>query len=129
MNNIINDIINEKDLYLAIIDNVPEGVYCVDESRRIFFWNKAAEKISGYKASEMISKSCSESELSHVNKDGLNLCKSFCPLVGTMFDGQVREENVFLKHKDGRRIAIKVRTYPLYSNGKSVGAIEFFHEI
>ena len=34
------------------------GVYIVDDERRILFWNKAAEEITGYTAEEMVGKSC-----------------------------------------------------------------------
>lgn len=125
----MSDILDENELYLAIIDNASEGIYCVDENRNIFFWNKTAEKISGYKAEEILSKSCAQSYLHHTDKNGKSLCDGFCPLVGTMFDGLEREDRIYLVHKDGRRVAIHMRAYPLYKDGKSIGAIEYFHEI
>ena len=123
------DIIDEKEMYLTILDNVSDGIYCVDENRNIFFWNKEAERISGYTAEEMLSKSCAESRLEHKNVSGKYLCDVFCPLLGTMFDGQPREETLYLKRKDGRRITVRVRTRPLCNGGQSIGAIEYFHEV
>lgn len=123
------DILDINELYLSIIDNASEGIYCVDENRKIFFWNKEAERITGYKASEIISKSCADTRLNHENEDGKNLCEGFCPLVGTMFDGKVREAGIYLYRKDGSRLPIEIRTFPLYKDGKSIGAIEYFHEI
>ena len=38
---------DERDLYLNIINDYPEGVYCVDENRRIFFWSDGAMRITG----------------------------------------------------------------------------------
>ena len=35
--------------------------------RRIIFWNKAAERITGYSAEEMIGKQCFESKLDHID--------------------------------------------------------------
>jgi len=33
--------------YRELLDNLYEGVYYVDRQRRITFWNKAAETITG----------------------------------------------------------------------------------
>lgn len=41
------------ELYLTIINNLNDGVYFVDLDRRILFWNKAAERITGYSAEEI----------------------------------------------------------------------------
>lgn len=38
---------NMESLYLSIINNLKDGVYYVDADRRIQFWNKAAEDITG----------------------------------------------------------------------------------
>ncbi len=36
---------NEETLR-KILDQMPFGVYCVDTDRKIFYWNKGAERIS-----------------------------------------------------------------------------------
>ncbi|HEY3347921.1 MAG TPA: PAS domain-containing sensor histidine kinase [Nitrospirota bacterium] len=43
-------------LYRAIIDNVVDGIITIDETGRILSFNRAAEKIFGYKAEEVIGK-------------------------------------------------------------------------
>ena len=57
-----------------------EGAYMVDKDRTILFWNKAAENLTGYRASEVVGKHCDDNLLMHVNEKGENLCKEFCPL-------------------------------------------------
>ena len=53
----------KEELYLSILDNIQDGVYYVDIHRKIKFWNKGAEQITGYQADEMLGLECSESKL------------------------------------------------------------------
>jgi len=115
-----------ENLYLAIIDNLFDGVYFVDTERRITFWNKAAEDITGYKASEINGKFCQNNLLNHMDSDGRNLCNLGCPLFATIIDGKQRREKVLLQHKDGHRIIVSVNIFPYREDGKIAGAIEIF---
>jgi PAS domain S-box-containing protein len=54
----------------AIINNLYEGAYIVDKSRKLIYWNKTAEDISGYKASEVNGSYCFDNILQHVDADG-----------------------------------------------------------
>ena len=60
----------ESRAYQTIIDNLHEGLYLVDRNRVITFWNKAAERISGYAAREVEGRSCADSILTHVDAAG-----------------------------------------------------------
>jgi len=40
--------------YENIVEDLYDGVYFTDTKRTITYWNKAAEKISGFKASEVV---------------------------------------------------------------------------
>ena len=37
-----------------IVANLHEGLYVVDRQRRLQYWNKAAEKLTGFSANEVI---------------------------------------------------------------------------
>ncbi|MBQ6903405.1 MAG: PAS domain S-box protein, partial [Lachnospiraceae bacterium] len=37
-----------NEIYRSIVDNMTDGAYFVDRDRKIQFWNKAAEEITGY---------------------------------------------------------------------------------
>lgn len=118
----------KEELYKTIIDKSGIGVYCVNRDRQIYFWNKAAEKITGYSEEEMVGIHCYDTHLDHIDQDGHPLCKLMCPLVGTMFDANPRRNTVLVRRKDDTRIAIEVHTEALYEDGEIVGAIEFFSE-
>jgi diguanylate cyclase (GGDEF)-like protein/PAS domain S-box-containing protein len=115
---------------LNIIDNLYTGLYIVDNTMKIIFWNKAAESISGFSSGEMIGCYCSGNRLNHVDIKGTLLCGGQCPLAGSLKDGTPREAEVFMHHKDGHRVPVLVRTSSLtnQNNGISCG-IEVFTDI
>ncbi|MCL1793593.1 MAG: sensor domain-containing diguanylate cyclase [Oscillospiraceae bacterium] len=117
---------NNEELYFEIIENMREGAYFADEDRRIVFWNKAAENITGYKKEEIMGKPCQNTPLKHIDSDGNSICFSGCPLHHTLSDGKRRKHNVFLRHKDGHRVAVAVNIFPFVKNEKIIGAIEIF---
>ena len=113
----------------GLLDSLHDGVYFVDHNRRITYWNRGAERISGYNSSEVIGMSCSDNLLMHVNEEGDTLCRRSCPLADTLKDGRVRESEVYLKHRDGHRVPVFIRVSPLLdSYGQVVGAVESFND-
>lgn len=116
-------------LYKVILENVNDAIYFVDRERRIVFWNNAAEKLTGFKKEEVIGKKCSDNVLQHVDEKGNNLCLSACPLTYAMKYDSNTETNVFLHHKNGERIPVKVKATPIKNyKGDIVGAVEIFFE-
>ena len=119
---------NGEEFYKSLLQNIYEGVYFVDKDRRITFWNKGAERITGFTSSEVLNNFCYNHILNHVNDEGEELCLTGCPLHKTMEDGQMREASVYLHHKQGHRIPVSIRTIAIIDNGKTVGAIEVFRD-
>ena len=113
-------------LYKQMLENMYEGVYFVDADRTITFWNKGAERISGYLAEEILGKQCFDNILNHVDNQGCQLCLNGCPLQKTIDDGIMREAPVFLHHKNGHRVPVSIRTIPLFEGKEVIGAVEVF---
>ena len=121
--------VDEIRLYRGVLDNLYEGVYCLDLQRRIFFWNKGAERITGYRADEVLGRSCEDNILCHVDRRGRNLCREGCPAAKAMHDGRRHESDVFLLHKNGHRKPVRVRVAPVAeADGTIVGAMEIFSD-
>lgn len=117
----------QQDLdYKEILDNLYEGVYFVDTERTILYWNKSAERITGYTSSEVVGKHCFDNILNHVDSQNNPLCMGGCPLFHTIQDGATRKAAVYLLHKEGYRVFVAVKTIPLYRDMKITGAIEVF---
>jgi diguanylate cyclase (GGDEF)-like protein/PAS domain S-box-containing protein len=116
-----------RDFYKDVIDNLYDGVYFVDRDRVITYWNKGAERITGYRRDEVIGRSCRDNLLNHVTASGVQLCRDRCPLAACMEDGKPREAEVFLHHADGHRLPVLIRAAPCRDgDGKIVGAVETF---
>lgn len=112
-----------------LLDSLFDGLYCVDTKRRIVYWNKAAERITGYPAAEVIGSCCSDNILEHIDNCGRELCKEDCPLAATMRDGKPREVTVMAHHKSGYRIPVQIRTSPVTDDeGNVVGVVEIFND-
>jgi len=57
-----------NDLLLSsetILDSLSEGVYVCDRDRRIVFWSKSAERITGWQSADVVGKRCLEDILCH----------------------------------------------------------------
>jgi len=120
-----DDMLFHKD----ILDNLYDGVYVVTPARTIIYWNKGAERITGYSSEEVVQKRCQDNILIHVDSQGRNLCTTHCPLELTMHDGKLREQEIFLHHKDGHRVPVLVRGVPLRdSSNKIIGCTEVFSD-
>ncbi len=118
-----------SEIYQELLDNLYDGVYYVDSHRRIIFWNKAAETITGYSRQEILGRKCSDNVLKHIDDQGVALCLKSCPLVHTMKDGKPRTAALYLHHKDGHRLPVSVRVTPLRNHtGRIMGAVEIFSD-
>ena len=110
-----------------ILDCLFDGVYFVDTNKQITYWNPAAERISGYSASDVIGRCCANNLLQHVDIDGQELCLGGCPLSASIEEGKPHESNIFLHHKQGHRVPVSVRVSPIRNDsGVIVGALEIF---
>ena len=116
--------------YKSLIENIFDGLYLVDRNRCITYWNPVAERITGYRADEVVGRHCRDNILVHVDETGKSLCAHGCPLEVTINDGQLRDAEVFLRHKEGHRVPVWVRTAPLHDTaGKIIGGAELFTDL
>ena len=113
--------------YQELLSYLYEGVYVVDKNRKIVFWNTGSEQITGYSAEEVMNSHCYNNILRHVTAEGKELCFDGCPLHHTLATGEIQEAEVFLHHKEGHRIPVKVKSIPVYDDNENiVAAIEVF---
>ncbi|BBE30645.1 diguanylate cyclase [Tepiditoga spiralis] len=113
-----------------ILENIEDGVYILDNKRKILYWNKAAEKITGFKSEEVLGSSCKDNILMHIDENGVSLCMGMCPVAFTLADGRTRKTKVFLHHKKGHRVPVYIKVFPIKDeNGNITGAVELFNDI
>jgi PAS domain S-box-containing protein/diguanylate cyclase (GGDEF)-like protein len=110
-----------------VLDSLYDGLYTVTRLRKINYWNRSAETITGYRADEISNLHCHEGPLKHVDHEGNDLCEHSCPLTWAMTHRQKHQADVFLHHRDGHRVPVKVKVSPLYDEtGEVIGAAESF---
>jgi len=63
--------VDNPDLYRDVLDTIYDGVYFLDRQHKIFFWNKGLERIKGYRAADVMGRSCADDILCHVDKKGV----------------------------------------------------------
>ncbi len=113
---------------LALLDHVSEGVYFVDEARRILHWNQGAEKISGYSAQEVVGRCCGDI-LMHVDEAGEVLCGERCPLKSVLRTGSSQRTMAWLRHRQGHRVPVKIEAAPYVDPASGLtGVVEVFRD-
>lgn len=113
--------------YKTLLDDLFEGVYFVNSKKKITFWNKAAEEITGFTKAEVLGKCCSDDILRHVDDHGRLLCQEGCPLSLTLEDGLPREASVYLHHKSGHRVPVAIGISSITDKHQNIiGAVEIF---
>jgi diguanylate cyclase (GGDEF)-like protein/PAS domain S-box-containing protein len=119
----------DKIEFFRVLDNLYDAVYLLDASRKITHWNDGAEKLTGYTADEMLGADCHEKGFVHLGKDGEDLCDSICPLLDTDTLHDIRECQVYLRHKEGHLVPARARMVPLRdAEGHITGAAEIFSD-
>ena len=116
-------------LHHQILDNIADGVYFVTLDRKIVFWNKGAERITGYSSAEAVGKACYDAFLDHEDEMGNTLCDSGCPILVMAETREPFQRNLFLKRKDGGKLLVEEHISPLYRKGKFEGVIITFRDI
>lgn len=115
----------KPELFETICDHLYDGVYFVNTDRRIDYWNKSAERLTGYKEKDVVGTPCDESVLSCVDDEGVGMCASDCPVLKALTDGKRHEAEVFVRHKKGHRVPVLMRAAPVRDKDKKiVGAAE-----
>ncbi len=124
------DFFEQDSLFRVLLDNIYDGVYFTDTSRRILYWNNSAERITGYSREEVLGHPCFDNILVHVDEDGRSLCMGHCPVAACIEDKHPRQAKVFLHHKEGHRVPVFVSVAPIFkSDGELFGALETFRDM
>jgi diguanylate cyclase (GGDEF)-like protein/PAS domain S-box-containing protein len=112
-----------------VLDAITDGVYVTGPDRTIAYWSAGAERITGYSADEVVGHRCDEDLLGHTDLEGARLCLASCPLQDCLDTGSEHSiSEVFLRRKDGERLAVYVKTALFEIEGERYG-VEIFGEL
>lgn len=114
----------------TVLDSIFDGVYIVDRERRIIFWNRAAEEMTGYLKQEVMGRCCHDSMLNHIDDRGTMLCFTACPLARAIQTGESLRAKVYPTHKEGRRFPVYTHIGAIRDEtGEIIAGIEVFRDI
>ncbi|MFC1706061.1 sigma-54 interaction domain-containing protein [Planctomycetota bacterium] len=120
----MSEVEHSNRFFRVILGSIADGVFTVDEERRITSFNPAAERIVGVPASKAVGKKCYE--IFHSN-----LCESGCPLDRTLLTGQESiDVPVRMLNSAGQRIPVSISVAVLRDDdGRILGAVETFRDL
>jgi PAS domain S-box-containing protein len=107
-----------------ILDNLTEGIIAHDPSRRILFFNRSAENITGFSRDEVVDRDCHQ-------VFGGPFCGGKCSFNETPSEWLSDKEyplNIITKHGDPRRIEMRI-TGMKDSADRFVGVIASFRDV
>jgi diguanylate cyclase (GGDEF)-like protein/PAS domain S-box-containing protein len=123
------DVSPTGEYYKNLLDKLFDGIICVDQKKKITFWNKSAEKISGFSLPDVIGRSICSEIFTHCPENAGDCGGDSCPVEQTLNDGNTREGELYLVHQDGHRVPINCRIEPIHdSRGEITGAVQIFHD-
>jgi sigma-B regulation protein RsbU (phosphoserine phosphatase) len=120
--------------FTEFLDQVQDGLYIVDSSRRIVFWNRAAEELTGFTAAQIVGRSCVDPKvLDHRTILGESLCTDdTCPILRSMTTdvGGTVPQLILIKTSSGRPLPVSLSVGPLHGrDGGGIGAIALFRSM
>ncbi|MCP4757810.1 MAG: PAS domain S-box protein [Proteobacteria bacterium] len=123
---LLHALLDTKQNLKSILDNLLDGVMAHTKDRIIFFFNKAAEVITGYKREHLLGKDC------HDVFPG-RFCGGDCEFCETSTHKNKRtvsEKTIDFKKRDGRKRILKMSIMPLSDdNMANIGALLSFKDL
>jgi transcriptional regulator with PAS, ATPase and Fis domain len=106
----------------TIVNTLQDGVMIVDPGGRVVALNPAAERLTGYKAEELIGQSCRMLDCTGCEIYGQGLAENWC---GLFVKGNVTAKKCLITNKEKRSVNVIKNATILYDENQNViGAVE-----
>jgi PAS domain S-box-containing protein len=123
----VSNLLDNPKLFRHLVEDLPMGIYIVDRERHIRFWNHGAEHLTGHLAHEVVGRVL-EDVVQACDHLGNRLSSEQRPVTMTINLREPQQCTVFYLHKDGHRVAVKVRTRPILEYGDTIGGASVLFE-
>jgi len=108
-----------------VLDNLLDGVMAHTTNRRIFFFNQAAEKITGFKREDILGKDCHDVFTGRFCGGDCQFCEG----PNEQTERSVAEKEVAFTRPDGKERILRMSIMPLSNtDGNMVGALLSFRD-
>ncbi|TMO48929.1 sigma-54 interaction domain-containing protein [Pseudoalteromonas ruthenica] len=112
-----------------LLDAAGEGIYGFDRDGNAVFINPAAERMTGWQASELLGQQIHRFH-HHSHADGSDYPACECPIYRTVVDGQPRTiSNEVFWRKDGSQFPVEYTSTPIYKDQQLIGAVAIFRDV
>ncbi len=106
----------------TIVNTLQDGLIVVDPGGRILFLNPAAEKLTGYSATDLVGNSCRMLNCTGCRIIGRGIAEKWCTLYAT---GDVKAKRCLITNRDGRAVhVVKNGSVLRDESGRIIGAVE-----
>jgi two-component system cell cycle response regulator len=104
-----SNLLDNPKLFRHVLEDLPVGIYIIDRERRIRFWNRRAEHLTGHLGQEVVG---------HVLEDIVRACDRWgrpltgehCPVTLALRQGQPQHCTAYYLHKNGHRVGLSIDT-------------------
>lgn len=122
-----SDFLDNPKLFRHLAEDLPVGIYIVDRERRIRFWNRGAEHLTGHLGHDVVGHVL-EDVVQACDRRGNNLSGERCPVTMTLSQRKSQRCTAFYLHKHGHRTAVRIRTRPILEYGDAIGGAAVLFE-
>ena len=113
----------------ALPDSVAEGMFALDTDGRVTYMNQAAEKLLGWTADELATRSMHDTTYQQ-HQDGSPYEAADCPLRCALSTGTtVRVEDDSFTHRDGRLLPVAYSAAPITIDEHVQGIVVVFADV
>ena len=112
-----------------LLNAAGEGIYGFDTQGNAIFINAAAERMTGWNASELLGKKIHQYH-HHTRADGSPYPAEECNIYATAQDGKSRQvSNEVFWRKDGSAFPVEYTSTPVFHQNKVIGAVAVFRDV
>ncbi len=116
-----------RNIYFDILSNISDGVYYINNDRKIEYWNKGAEILTGYTSEDVKGKNCDEA-LSFEDESGTKLPAYEYPAILCLQSSRNAVKSLFLVDKNKDKRYIEEQVSPVFRGGKVIGAVSVLRD-
>ncbi|MHB1390685.1 MAG: ATP-binding protein [Thermoleophilia bacterium] len=124
----MREVLREQEKVAAVLSSVADGVFVVDNDRKITMWNRAAVQITGFTRDEMVGRVCLPAA-APAGREEESVCVSVCDSVPEIEGNDGIGYETLTCSKDGERVWLSVSAAPIREGGQRAGIVHVFRDI
>jgi PAS domain S-box-containing protein len=110
---------NQPEVLRRFLDSMGDALFVVDAKQNVVFWNRQAEKLTGYTGDEVVGRHC----LSGIR------CERCLAKCNVFAQGEIENARITLKSKEGKTLFVSKNAFVLRNeDGVVVGGIEMLQD-